>query len=672
MALIIKVLLYRLNISLNFHKIKFLKWISILSVCAIFLNGFWIYSKNYGEVDSLKKNQEIAFKSLAPLMTKTKKSNLDIIIYIGESTSSFHQSLYGYFRNTNAPLEKNKDNITVFTDVTSAHSHTAPSLLRALTLSNNPLKDPFIQDKDLLRPNVIEMLNWAEYNTVWLSNQNVAGTWDSASQLFGRMANDSEFLNFAIANQYKNDTKIYDTDLISLLTKKLEKPTQKPTAFFLHSYAGHWDYCKNIPPQDQKEYSDLFYKQSYKAIFGNFKVTDEKLHKKNIDCYDSAMEHISTNINSVIELAKNRERPTVVIYFSDHGEDVFGNTGHDSSKHNSKQIYIPFYVYFNDNAKKESKEIYEFMIQNKDRSMNLSWLSDSIVDLAGISIEKFRKSLSIFKIHENSPSHRYSLLRTSIRGEDQIVSIDKPNLSDKNLKDISDDFLQKKKLLKSMDPKLADKICAHRVNSFLKFFEASKIFNCIETDIVIDLNDKELYVYHPPAKNNQLTLKTLLTANKSFHGRMWLDIKNLSSENGSLLLEYLNSIFPPDLRKNILIETDSVPTYDPLLEATLLSIRNSGYKLSYYLPTKNAMNCNNKNNEFCENFKMDVNHAFKIGIYTNLSFDILALNFVEKLKIPEFIELNLWDDSMEKTKIDKEILKRTDMFIIPYKSKFDY
>jgi hypothetical protein len=68
------------------------------------------------------------------------------------------------------------------------------------------------------------------------------------------------------------------------------------------------------------------------------------------------------------------------------------------------------------------------------------------------------------------------------------------------------------------------------LNSFLKFFEASKIFHCIETDIVIDLNDKELYVYHPPSKNNKLSLRTLLTANKSFHGRLWLDVKNLNNE----------------------------------------------------------------------------------------------------------------------------------------------
>lgn len=123
-----------------------------------------------------------------------------------------------------------------------------------------------------------------------------------------------------------------------------------------------------------------------------------------------------------------------------------------------------------------------------------------------------------------------------------------------------------------------NKVFAHRVNSIEKLNSSLRYFNGVELDLVY-LN-KKLDVNHPPATSIGLSFsdyfKNIPVSKTPF---LWLDIKNLNSENSNEILILLQTIFKErnyPLNK-ILIET-RYPEALPLFT-------NSGYKTSYYLPS---------------------------------------------------------------------------------------
>lgn len=128
--------LYFLQIkSHSITKKTYLMTLSILSVVFAY-NVHSIFTEDIFEHNIIKNN----FTKINHLnnMELFPKNDIDIIIYIGESTTKSHMSVYGYYRKTTPNLDalKNKNELLIFKDVFSTHSHTSPSLLEALSISN--------------------------------------------------------------------------------------------------------------------------------------------------------------------------------------------------------------------------------------------------------------------------------------------------------------------------------------------------------------------------------------------------------------------------------------------------------------------------------------------------------------------------------------------------------
>src|SRR5690606_29946362 len=72
---------------------------------------------------------------------ETGAHNLRVLVYIGESTTSLHWSLYGYPRDTTPQLDafqQHNPGFLVFHNVMSTQVMTSPSLLEALSLQWTP------------------------------------------------------------------------------------------------------------------------------------------------------------------------------------------------------------------------------------------------------------------------------------------------------------------------------------------------------------------------------------------------------------------------------------------------------------------------------------------------------------------------------------------------------
>ena len=570
----------------------------------------------------------------------------NVLIYIGESSE--RRWLYRELQRRIQDQAINR-NLILFSDVVSPASHTFLSLYRTLSISNNPLWDQLTIDPFLARPSLVSVLNANGAKTVWYSNQPEN---DWIGSMFGREAQDTHFFGKSsiagAASRLMNDSEV-----LPQVLDGIDNPLPSQRVIFFHSYAGHFDYCAHIPLTKGDLGSHLVTSLPFHAVYGDSPVLSESRRKSNVECYLSAMGNVADNLTSTMREMMRSSSPTVLIYSSDHGEDVLDGTGHDSGRPSFRKIEVPMAVFFNDEAKRQYEEEFEFAKANQDKKYNLEWMADSVLDIAGISNRR-RRVLSIFGKLEDIPP-RYSSLR-EYRGSEYAISVDGIGDSRGIVKSTQIDLYSKRQLIQAFPVDQRSKICAHRSDSLLKFYEASEAFPCFEVDLVIEPQQHEVYVYHPPKLNSGLPLSVLLDMLPIHSSGVWLDVKNPEEPNLQFLLTYVNQHIAQSRRHSVLIEVSVSQLEGENLNDTFSQIRRDGYGLSYYLPTEEGTSCSeHPGKPECETLKRTVVSALRETPYTSLSFDIKAKRFAVPIATAAGVEMNTWDlDVKSAADIDRE------------------
>lgn len=128
-----------------------------------------------------------------------------------------------------------------------------------------------------------------------------------------------------------------------------------------------------------------------------------------------------------------------------------------------------------------------------------------------------------------------------------------------------------------------DKIWAHRVNSVQKLSSALHYFNGVELDLVYINSKNSFDVNHPPSESIDLTFENYLSnINIDNQPFLWLDIKNLTSENSEKIKLKLSSLFkeakfPFD---KVLIESGSIEALPTFTERGLKTSLNLTLQLA--------------------------------------------------------------------------------------------
>ncbi|WP_375238537.1 hypothetical protein, partial [Aurantibacter sp.] len=126
-----------------------------------------------------------------------------------------------------------------------------------------------------------------------------------------------------------------------------------------------------------------------------------------------------------------------------------------------------------------------------------------------------------------------------------------------------------------------NKIWAHRANSIDKANSAANYFNGFELDLIYNEISNTFDINHPTTESIGLTFETYLNKIEvNEQPFMWLDIKNLKTDNSALIFKRLDMLFSKNnfKKSKALVESK----YPEALE-----IFNAfGYKTCYYLPTK--------------------------------------------------------------------------------------
>ncbi len=310
----------------------------------------------------IKKNGD--FKDVTHKKSDEKET---YVIVIGESTTKTHLNLYGYYRQTNPLLTKRKDELLIFQNVRAPHSNTIASLGQSLILKDYDL----LQEK--LNNTIVQLFNSANFDTYLLSNQNPRGTYESTTSLITKSSKHTIYTSIGGAN--------YDEVVLEPLRNILKE--EKDRKFIIvHLFGTHNSYAKRYPPK-----FDVF-KDEPKTKFKK-----EKAYKT-INEYDNAVLYNDYIVNTIIDEVQKTNTKAYVLYFSDHGEDVFETINqacHFERNGTEPMLQVPFMIWLSEKYKNDKSNL----VWDTTRPYNHKDLIHTAADLSDINFKGFEPKRSV-------------------------------------------------------------------------------------------------------------------------------------------------------------------------------------------------------------------------------------------------------------------------------------
>lgn len=342
-----------------------------------YLLGYYEYKNQLNIINKLiasinSKNIESEAK-----IADTEKKQTYIIV-IGESTNRGRMGLYGYARDTSPLLNKIKNELLVFNDVITPKPSTIEALSLVLTFDANGKHDFY--------PNLITMMKDVGFKTFWISNQQTISNSNSLLTAYSKLADERYYLN-----QNRNQSSVsYDEKVLEPLENVLSDTADKKL-IVVHLLGTHGQYRFRYP----KQYS----------IFNDANIASPwaKLSQDRLDYYneyDNAVLYNDYVMYKIISVFKESDDYGALVYFSDHGEEVFDVKdfhGRNELEPTQAMYTVPFFIWANDKYKSN----YVFW-QNKamlDRPYSTINFMNTLCELAHIEYKYCDYNKSVIHDH---------------------------------------------------------------------------------------------------------------------------------------------------------------------------------------------------------------------------------------------------------------------------------
>lgn len=514
--------------------------------------GLDAYQEYYRNVVEFRKYADLR-KNFSIISATKKEVGETYVIVIGESASRDHFSSYGYFRKTTPWLDSlvGKQNWIFQQKAYASFTHTIPSLMKALTQSNQYNEVSILQ-----APSLIEVFNAAGFKTYWVSEQ-------------GQASGDT-VLNALAAGATKTKYVQPITGLDAALDSTIASVDPKSNNLIvIHLLGSHADYRKRVPNGYLQPFSS-----SYSQLG---EITKDKSFLETIlNPYDTSIHYSDGVIKKIYEkIVAQVPDLAIFVYFSDHGEDVFGRKFHNSANFTYSMARIPFVIGFSDHWIDRNRERFDNLNANRDRIYTLDLFFEFMIGSAGIRDfyydVKFDLGHEAYQIDETNAL----TMRADKDFETSLYTITKERL-------VSDD----PKLIKKANAKVLNETFPGRFLSVhndvvAKLYETAELgLQGAEFNVTVPI----MKIGHYPEVVTELSLKEYLSNDVADQlSRLWIDTKQISGMRISDALdefERLDARF--NLKSRALIES---------WEPGIISFSNAGWSTVYYIQESQWPEC---------------------------------------------------------------------------------
>lgn len=612
------------------------------------IEGLYRSAVNYN--DALRNFKDVQTKIISNKIifeaSKTSKGETYIVV-IGESLNKKHMGLYGYFRDT-SPLLSRENDLLVFENAYSNHTHSTPVFSLSLTEANQYNNKTYYSSLS-----VMDILKKADFEMFWISNQVQYGVWDNLVTVVAQKADHVQFFNKNVGRT--TESQKFDSVVLKAIEDILAQNTERNRVIFVHLMGNHSDYCSRFP----KTY-ERFQGKLSKNLYGA--LSDKNRHKK-INCYDNSVLYNDYVVSEILRSVKKKKGTAGFIYFVDHADDVFSNLGHNSDRFSYSMTAIPFLAWFSKGYQRQYPNRYQTFEDNQNMIFSNDLFYNTLIGLFDIQTDRYNRSYDLSSSHYNLREKQALVLH----GKSQYYH-------PKNV-----EYIQKKNVQNLIDLKLSTRVIPHRVNSVGKLSDIWKDgFRVLELDALYNVNKKCLEIGHDAKVMSGMCLEQFITRSQGKEiTKLWIDLKNLNRDNYRAVLNALVNIEKEIKLKDELI-IESTTTMDEFKV-----FAQAGYYTSYYLPTRKIIDLLKK-----KEYKAMQNLAWSIAEQSRrqqvkaVSFDYRLYPFVKdhlEPLLPDTVLYHTWDLSIKLKQTDfltkiqsRKYYKdgRVKTIFVPYQSLF--
>lgn len=341
-----------------------------------FYKSFYNYQREMREVAEFYRQRQNIKLDVNCTLPESKKT---ILIVIGESQNRQHMQLYGYTRPTNPLLTEISNELICYNNVCSPAIQTLPCMKQILSFANYERPDLYKEEA-----NIIELLQSSGYKTFWYDNQGKSKNRAFAIDTY----TPTSYRTMAKQSEVYDDSKscARDSSMIAQLDIALQD-TANSKVIFLHLIGNHFDY------KNRYEQNFDVYKNS-EGINSPFAVSLSTKQLEILNSYDNATLYNDYIISTFIEMLRKQEGMTAMLYFSDHGEEVYDfqlYSGRSFEKISPSMCDIPLILWMNGTYRNLTNLYIE-----KDIPICTDDIIYGIMDLAGIKYAMYESERSIF------------------------------------------------------------------------------------------------------------------------------------------------------------------------------------------------------------------------------------------------------------------------------------
>jgi heptose-I-phosphate ethanolaminephosphotransferase len=337
--------------------------------------GYMQYQKQLTNMHALLEKNN----SLPPLSgLKQKDGDLPstLLLVIGESTNRNHMSLYGYNRETSPNLKKIEGELAVFKKVVSPRPYTIEALEQVLTFADQ--ENP---DLVMTKPSLMNMMKQAGYKTYWITNQQTLTKRNTMLTTFSKQMDIQKYMN----NSRAQNSREYDENVFEPLEEAL-KDNAKHKFIVIHLLGTHMKYDYRYPPEFEK-FKDA---KDLPSHFTEIQISA-------INNYDNAVLYNDFVVSKLITTIKDKNERILMVYFSDHGEDVYDTPPHNmlgrnEGKPTAAMYTVPFIVWQSEKWQESRRlDLSKFL----NRPYSTSHFIHTWADLVGFEFSEFDSSKSL-------------------------------------------------------------------------------------------------------------------------------------------------------------------------------------------------------------------------------------------------------------------------------------
>ena len=299
------------------------------------------------------------------------------VVVIGESSSALHHHYCGYARETNEFTDAIGDGMLRFHNVKSPFAQTLPVLELVLTFADKDHRN-LIWEKG----SVVDYFHDTGFEVFWMSNQYALD--DTAITAITAGADKSKCYNFGDMKRFEKAG--LDGAMLPDFEKTVLSQDTKKKIVFMHLIGSHSAYV-NRYPSEFKHFTGQAPGKSLSAAKAQM-----------LNAYDDSVRYTDWFIAKCVEILRKSTAASYLLYFSDHGEDVFDSCpdkilGH-SQLANGPMTKIPMMLWVSDRLDKLRPDIRRRADAAND-GYDLSDVIHTIIDVSSLSNKDFEPFKSI-------------------------------------------------------------------------------------------------------------------------------------------------------------------------------------------------------------------------------------------------------------------------------------